>query len=281
MLAPKILILTSLSMLAFAGNSLLCRLALKHTAIDAASFTTLRLVCGAIVLALIVLLRERGVRKPENQASGSMAGKRGNWVSALVLYGYAAAFSFAYTTLPTGTGALLLFGTVQAAVIGYGLSPRERFNRLQFVGLGCAFAGLIWLLLPGVAAPPLAGALLMMLAGISWAVYSLRAKGAGDPTTVTAGNFIRATVFAVLFSVANIGSASIDAAGIGYALLSGGLASGIGYAIWYTALRNLTATIAAVLQSRVPVLAALGGVHCWMKNSPCVWFWRRSPFWAV
>lgn len=261
MLAPKILFLTALSMLAFAGNSLLCRLALKHTSIDAASFTTLRLVSGAIVLALIVFFRDRASRAhASGSPGGAAAGKGGNWLSALALYAYAAAFSFAYTTLSTGTGALLLFGTVQAGMIGYGLLQGERFNLPQWIGLACAFAGLIWLLLPGVAAPPLTGALLMMVAGLSWAAYSLRAKGAGDPTAVTAGNFVRAAVFAVVFSLVTSGSRSLDAAGIGYALLSGAIASGIGYAVWYTALRALPATIAAVVQSSVPVLAAFGGV---------------------
>ncbi|MBC7414144.1 MAG: DMT family transporter [Herminiimonas sp.] len=261
MLAPKILLLTCLSMLAFAGNSLLCRLALKHTAIDAASFTSVRLVSGAIVLALIVLLRDRAARKAgAAKVQSNVAGKGGNWISALALYTYAAAFSFAYTTLPTGTGALLLFGTVQAGMIGYGLMMGERFSLPQLVGLGCAFAGLIWLVLPGVAAPPLAGALLMLLAGISWAVYSLRAKGAGDPTAVTAGNFSRAAVFALVFSFATPASASLDVPGIAYGLLSGAIASGMGYAIWYTVLRSLPATSAAVLQSSVPVLAAIGGV---------------------
>ncbi len=261
MLAPNVLFLTCLSMLAFAGNSLLCRLALKTTGIDAASFTTLRLVSGAIVLALLVVLRERTARRRAGEpAVQAIAGKKGNWLSALALYAYAAAFSFAYASLSTGTGALLLFGTVQAGMIGYGLLQGERFNLMQLVGLACAFAGLIWLLLPGVEAPPLAGALLMIVAGLSWAVYSLRAKGAGDPTAVTAGNFIRAAVFAVAFSLATLNSASLDGCGIGYALLSGALASGIGYAVWYTALRSLPATIAAVVQSSVPVLAAVGGV---------------------
>ena len=261
MLAPNILFLTCLSMLAFAGNSLLCRLALRTTLIDAASFTTLRLVSGAIVLALLVMLRARATGRHSIQpAANAKTGKRGNWLSALALYAYAAAFSFAYTSLSTGTGALLLFGTVQAGMIGYGLLQGERFNLMQWIGLACACAGLIWLLLPGVAAPPLAGALLMIVAGLSWAVYSLRAKGAGDPTTVTAGNFMRAAVFAVAFSLVTLNSASFDARGIGYALLSGGLASGIGYAVWYTALRSIPATVAAVVQSSVPVLAALGGV---------------------
>ena len=261
MLAPNILFLTCLSMLAFAGNSLLCRLALRTTRIDAASFTTVRLASGAIMLALLVLLRERAARRRSiPPALNASTGKKANWLSALALYAYAAAFSFAYTSLSTGTGALLLFGTVQAGMIGYGLSQGERFNLVQWLGLACACAGLIWLLLPGVAAPPLAGALLMIVAGLSWAVYSLRAKGAGDPTEVTAGNFIRAAVFAAAFSLANLNYVSLDGRGIGYALLSGVMASGIGYAVWYTALRSIPATVAAVVQSSVPVLAAIGGV---------------------
>ena len=258
---PKILLLTCLSMVAFAANSLLCRSALQHTRIDAASFTALRLVSGAVVLMLIVLLRERATRRSVIQPSSpTVAGTGGNWLSGLALYAYAAAFSFAYTTLSTGTGALLLFGTVQAGMFGYGLSQGERFNPLQLIGLACAFAGLIWLLLPGVAAPPVTGALLMMLSGLSWAMYSLRAKGVGDPTAVSAGNFMRAATFALVFSLAKLGSVSLDGPGMGYAFLSGALASGIGYAVWYTALRGLPVMTAAVVQSSVPVLAAIGGV---------------------
>lgn len=237
-------------MTAFAGNSLLCRLALKHTGIDAATFTALRLVSGALVLWLVV-----------RRTGGAQAGK-GNWLSALALFAYAATFSFAYVSLPTGTGALLLFGAVQALMIGYGIWSGERLRLPQLVGLALACGGLAGLLLPGASAPPLAGTVLMLLAGLSWGVYSLRGKGAGDPTRVTAGNFLRAAPLAVvlgLFMLLSRG-ASLDAAGFWLAVASGALTSGIGYAIWYTALPALKATTAATVQLSVPVIAALGGI---------------------
>ena len=242
--------LTALAMLAFAGNSLLCRMALKTTAIDPASFTTLRLVSGALVLWLLVRVRER---------RGTYAAD-GNWPSALALFAYAAGFSFAYVGLSAATGALLLFGAVQATMIGHGLWAGERFQRLQWVGLVLALVGLLGLLLPGLSAPPLAGALLMLGAGVAWGIYSLRGKGAGDATRVTAGNFLRAAPLAALLSVAMLHSASVDSAGAWYALASGAFASGMGYAIWYTALPALKATQAATVQLSVPVIAAAGGV---------------------
>lgn len=250
MLPARTALLTSLAMTAFAGNSLLCRLALKHTGIDAATFTALRLVSGALVLWLVV-----------RRTGGAQAGK-GNWLSALALFAYAAAFSFAYVSLPTGTGALLLFGAVQALMIGYGIWSGERLRLPQLVGLALACGGLAGLLLPGASAPPLAGTVLMLLAGLSWGVYSLRGKGAGDPTRVTAGNFLRAAPLAVglgLFMLLSRG-ASLDAAGFWLAVASGALTSGIGYAIWYTALPALKATTAATVQLSVPVIAALGGI---------------------
>ncbi len=248
MLTLRSTALTVLAMLAFAGNSLLCRAALNDTAIDPASFTTIRLVSGGLVLWLIVRARR-----------GSQAG-RGSWPSALALFAYAAAFSFAYVSLPAATGALLLFGAVQATMIGHGLWAGERFGRVQILGLVLALAGLVALLLPGLSAPPLAGAMLMVGAGIAWGVYSLRGKGAGDPTRVTAGNFLRAIPIAAILTVLTLHDASLDAAGVVYAIASGALASGLGYAIWYSALPALKATQAATVQLSVPVIAALGGV---------------------
>lgn len=248
MLTLRSTALTVLAMLAFAGNSLLCRAALNDTAIDPASFTTIRLVSGGLVLWLIVRARR-----------GSQAG-RGSWPSALALFAYAAAFSFAYVSLPAAAGALLLFGAVQATMIGHGLWAGERFGRVQILGLVLALAGLVALLLPGLSAPPLAGAMLMVGAGIAWGVYSLRGKGAGDPTRVTAGNFLRAIPIAAVLTVLTLHDASLDAAGVVYAIASGALASGLGYAIWYSALPALKATQAATVQLSVPVIAALGGV---------------------
>jgi drug/metabolite transporter (DMT)-like permease len=244
----RIVFLTALTMIAFAGNSLLCRIALKQTGIDAASFTTIRLVSGALMLWLIVRMRR-----------GASAGG-GSWLSALALFAYAAGFSFAYVSLPTATGALILFGAVQATMIGYGLWAGERLLKLQFVGLVLALGGLIGLLLPGLSAPPLFGSVLMLGAGVAWGIYSLRGKGTGDPTRVTAENFLLAVPFAAILSLSMLRDASLGAAGFWYAVASGAMASGIGYAIWYTVLPALKATNAATVQLSVPVIAALGGI---------------------
>lgn len=245
---PRLILLTLLAMLAFAGNSLLCRLALERTAIDAASFTTVRLAAGAMVLWLAVRSRR------------DLPGGSGNWVSAAALFAYAAGFSFAYLSLPAATGALLLFGAVQATMIGYGVAAGERLSAVQALGLLLACAGLVGLLLPGARAPSVHGAVLMLGAGVAWGIYSLRGRGAGDPIRVTAGNFLRAVPMAVLFSVVWRADASFDGAGIAYAVASGALASGIGYVIWYMTLPALKASSAATVQLSVPVLAAAGGV---------------------
>jgi drug/metabolite transporter (DMT)-like permease len=242
----RIIAVTGLAMVAFAGNSLLCRQALKHTAIDPASFTTIRLVSGAMMLWLVT-------RMQQNAPAG-----KGNWRSALALFAYAAGFSFAYVSLPAASGALLLFGAVQATMIGHAVWAGERLR--VFIGVVLAFGGLVGLLLPGLSAPPLAGALLMMGAGVAWGVYSLRGKGAGDPTRVTAGNFMRAVPITLGLSLFTLSFASVDAAGFYYAIASGALASGLGYAIWYTALPALKNTSAASVQLSVPVIAALGGI---------------------
>lgn len=244
----RIVALTALAMTAFAGNSLLCRLALKQTGIDAASFTTIRLISGAAILWLI----PRMIRRTN---AGS-----GNWLSALALFAYAAGFSFAYLSLPLATGALLLFGAVQVTMVGHGIWAGERLRSLQLVGLVLAFGGLVGLLLPGISAPPLYGSALMLSAGAAWGVYSLRGKGRGDATRVTGGNFLRAAAMAVALSVARRDGAALDTAGIWYAIASGALTSGIGYAIWYTALPALKATHAATVQLSVPVIAALAGI---------------------
>nr|WP_323132895.1 DMT family transporter [Marinobacter lipolyticus] len=243
------LLLTTIAMIAFAGNSLLCRAALRDTGIDAASFTSVRLVAGALMLWLILALR--GNRRP--LAVGS-------WPSALALFGYAAAFSFAYGGLSAAMGALLLFGAVQATMIGIGIWRGNRPGAIQWAGFVVAFAGLIGLLLPGLSAPPVASALLMIVAGIAWGVYSLRAKGAGEPTAVTTGNFIRSVPLALALSLVMLSQVQVDAPGLIYAVASGAVTSGMGYAIWYMALPLLQATSAATVQLSVPVIAAVGGV---------------------
>lgn len=247
-----------MALLAFAGNSLLCRLALRHTAIDAASFTLIRLVAGALCLWLIARWRD-GPR-----ASGQ--GQAGNWPSAMALFVYAAAFSFAYASLSAGTGALLLFGAVQASMIAWGLYRGERLRGVQTAGWAVALAGLVGLVLPGWAAPPWQGSLLMAAAGMAWAVYTVRGRGQGDPLQVTAGNFARAVLPAVLCSALLWRGTALDAAGVACALASGALASGVGYAIWYTVLPALRVTTAATLQLAVPVIAAVGGI-AWLGEA--------------
>jgi drug/metabolite transporter (DMT)-like permease len=244
----RMMVLTTLAMLAFAGNSLLCRIALRETTIDPASFTLIRLISGALMLALIVRISRR-----RREA-------RGDNRSALALFVYAAAFSFAYVSLSAATGALLLFGAVQATMIGAGLMRGERMGLLQALGLLLALAGLVGLLLPGLTAPPLAGSLLMLLAGIAWGVYSLRGRGGGDPLQVTTGNFMRAVPIAVLLGVLMLGRLSFDRAGVGLAIISGALTSGIGYALWYAVLPAMKAAHAATVQLSVPVIAAVGGI---------------------
>jgi len=244
----RTLVFTALALMAFAGNSLLCRAALAHTQVDAASFATIRLLSGALMLSALVRIR-----------GGSRLG-RGNWLSALALFAYAAGFSFSYLQLTAAAGALLLFGAVQTTMIGYGLWSGERMRALQVLGLVLACGGLVGLMLPGLSAPPLEGALLMLGAGVAWGVYSLRGRGAGDPLQVTAGNFVRAAPMAALLSLALLDRASFDPAGARYAVLSGALASGVGYAVWYTVLPLLASTTAATLQLSVPVIAALGSV---------------------
>ncbi len=251
MSALRLSTLTVLALLAFAGNSLLCRAALRDGGIDAASFTAIRIVSGAIMLYLLVWLR--GLR-------GDVPTGRGSWLSALALFAYAAGFSFAYVSLTTATGALLLFGAVQATMIGHGLWRGEHLRTTQKTGALIAFAGLVGLLLPGLSAPPLGSACLMLAAGAAWGVYSVRGQSAGDPLQVTAGNFLRAIPMSLGLGACLLGSASADGIGVIAALASGALASGLGYAIWYTVLPFLRSSSAAVVQLGAPVLAALGGI---------------------
>lgn len=244
----RVFILTLLAMIAFASNSLLCRAALKQTNIDAASFTFVRIFSGAVMLLLIKKMRR------------STSGTTGNWISAFALFIYAAAFSFAYNTLSAGTGALLLFGAVQATMILWGVHRGERLRALQIIGLIVAVSGLVVLVFPGLSAPPLIGSVLMLSGGVAWGVYSLRGKTARDAIPATAGNFLRAVPFAALISVIMMPGMRLDSLGTTYAIISGAITSGLGYVIWYAALSSLKAASAATVQLSVPVLAATGGV---------------------
>jgi drug/metabolite transporter (DMT)-like permease len=252
MRAPRLALLVGLALLGFAGNSLLCRLALRGGDIDAASFTALRLASGALALALLAKWQHRGADAP--------APARGDWGSALALFVYAAAFSYAYLGLTAATGALLLFGAVQLTMLGRGFALGERLAARQWLGVLVAAAGLLVLLLPGLAAPPLANAALMLAAGVAWGVYSLRGRGSRDPLRTTAGNFARTLPLAAALALLGWGAAHAGTRGLLAALASGALASGVGYALWYAALPSLRASSAGVLQLSVPVLAAAGGI---------------------
>jgi drug/metabolite transporter (DMT)-like permease len=238
--------ITVVALVAFAANSVLCRLALSTTPIDAATFTFVRIGAGALMLLLIVRGRLRvGVRA---------------WFSAAMLFAYAACFSFAYLQLTTGTGALLLFGAVQVSMFAGGLIAGERPAVLEWLGWLVAFGGLIYLVLPGLAAPPLGGAALMAAAGVAWGIYSLRGRGNTDPIATTTENFVLAVPMALVLFFAGAKFADASTEGIVLALASGAVTSALGYVVWYTALRQLTSVSAAIAQLTVPVIAAAGGV---------------------
>ncbi len=261
----RILILTTLAMLAFAANSLLCRLALKFTPIDAATFTAIRLLSASMVLMMLVSWRGGavapiGAAQHANLPPPASWRSEGNWPSAAALFVYAAGFSLAYLELTAATGALLLFGSVQVSMIGYGIFKGERLSPVQMLGFLMALAGLVLMLLPGLAAPPLKNAALMVLAGVAWGMYSIRGRGTQHPIAATTGNFVRTLPFTLVLSAVWLSQFSFSMAGAAYALASGALASGLGYVIWYQVLPALKATQAAAVQLSVPVIAALGGV---------------------
>lgn len=246
--SARLIAMICFAMLAFAANSLLCRLALKHTDIDAASFSVVRLASGALVLWLLCALRRT-----------STIGK-GSWQGAAALFVYVFAFSFAYRHLETGTGALLLFGAVQLSMVLYGMFKGERMHTLAVVGFVLAIVGLVSLLVPGAAAPDPVSALTMLLSGVAWGIYSLLGKTVADPLATTTGNFLRSIPLVLMASVPFLSALRWDPQGILYAVLSGALASGVGYAVWYVAVRHLAAFQAATVQLSVPILASLAGI---------------------
>ena len=243
--------LTTFTLIAFAANSLLCRMALGGHFIDPMSFTTIRLVSGA--LALITITRLAGESKTPQKKTGS-------WGSGFALFAYAAAFSLAYVSLSTGMGALILFGSVQVTMIGVALRSGEHLGPVQWIGLATAIGGFIYLMLPGISAPDPLGALLMLVSGIAWGIYSLRGKGVSAPVAMTAGNFTRSAPLAIIASAVAFSAVHMEPLGILLALISGVVTSGLGYVLWYKALRGLTTTQASIVQLMVPVLAAFGGV---------------------
>lgn len=242
--------LTAFTLVAFAANSVLCRLALGERAIDAGSFTTIRIASGAAMLLLVSRLAGAAPR----------AAPGGDWGSAALLFLYAAPFAFAYSTLTTGTGALILFGCVQATMMLAALRAGERPSVLEWLGLVAAIVGLVYLVSPGLSAPDPMGAALMALAGVSWGLYSLRGRRASNPVLTTTGNFVRATPIALLAGAGIWPESAVSKEGVMVALVSGAVTSGLGYVMWYRALRSLTATHAAIVQLPVPLLTAIGGV---------------------
>jgi len=249
MTAPRTVLLTVIAMLAFAANSLLCRLALGQALIDAASFATVRVVAGAATLCLIALLRGRA------RAAGTA-----DWRPALMLFIYMAFFAFAYRSLGAGTGALVLFGAVQLTMFIVALREGEHFSWLSWAGLAAAILGLVYLVSPGLTAPDPLGAVLMAVAGIAWGFYSLLGRGAADPLEATARNFVYSVPLVLIVSALFWSGFSATANGLALAVASGAVASGCGYVIWYAALAGLSGTRAATVQLTVPVIAAFGGV---------------------
>lgn len=245
----RTIILTTVAMIAFAANSVLCRQALGEGHIDAASFTSLRMISGAVTLLVILLLR----RSPRAATTAS-------WKSALMLFLYMAFFSFAYISLGAGTGALLLFGAVQLTMFSVALFRGEHFSLVSWVGLIAAIGGLVYLVSPGVSAPDLSGAAMMLVSGVAWGVYSLMGKGGKDPLEATARNFIYCIPLVLIVSAVFWGDMQVAPKGFFLAIASGALASGCGYVLWYAVLPHLTATRAATVQLTVPAIAALGGI---------------------
>jgi drug/metabolite transporter (DMT)-like permease len=247
----KVFFYTAFALVAFAFNSILCRLALGTGSIDAASFTTIRLVSGAVTLLVIFAVFSKDKindLKPRN------------FLSAFFLFAYAVSFSFAYTGLTTATGALILFGMVQVTMIVAAVLSGERPKTLEWLGLFLALSGLVYLVFPGLEAPPLISSVLMAAAGVAWGFYTLRGKGSEKPLRDTAGNFLLSVPLVIAASLPFIYRLNLSTKGIVFAVLSGAVASGVGYTVWYAALKYHTATRAAILQLSVPVIAALGGL---------------------
>ena len=255
----KTALLTSLALVAFAANSILCRLALGTEAIDAAGFTVIRLVTGALVLLLILGIHAKRAQGA-NTALASVTENKGSWFSAVMLFVYATTFSFAYVSMDTGAGALILFGAVQLTMIAMSLIRGHRLFWVEWVGVLLAFGGFVYLVLPGLGTPSLVGFILMSLSGVAWGFYTLKGQGSKDPLRDTTFNFVRTLPLAAVLLLAMMSQLGLSVQGVILAMLSGGIASGVGYTIWYSALRGLSSTQAAVLQLLVPVIAAVGGV---------------------
>ena len=252
----KITLLTMLALLAFAGNSILCRLALGDNAIDAASFTAIRLLSGIIILTIILKV----LPTQDTAFQKDTASSKGSWQAAFMLFLYALGFSYAYVSLDTGIGALILFASVQITMILIGLRSGNRLYAIEWLGVIVSFCGFVYLVFPELTSPSLMGFLLMAAAGIAWAFYTLAGKGSANPLSDTTYNFIRTLPFVIILIAATTQYVNLSSAGVILAVLSGAITSGIGYAIWYMALDGLSGTQAAVVQLLVPVIAAVGGI---------------------
>jgi len=250
-----------LTLCAFAGNSVLCRLALGgdrgEQLIDPISFTTIRLLSGALILSILISVSSQS---SSQKLSENQSKERGSWKSAIALFIYALFFSLAYLSLPSGTGALILFGLVQLTMLITGFIRSERMGRGQWICFLVALIGLVYLFSPGLTAPDLSGSLLMAASGVAWGFYTLAGKGSTAPIEMTAGNFIKATPLALLASLITLSKIEVEAHGIILAVISGALTSGLAYSLWYKVLPTLTTTQAAILQLLVPLLATLGGI---------------------
>jgi drug/metabolite transporter (DMT)-like permease len=254
----KTLLLTSLALIAFAANSVLCRLALGEGAIDAAGFTIVRMVSAVLVLLILVTVMKNVNRKASS--SVSMLVSKGSWTASIMLFVYAVAFSFAYQSLDTGTGALILFGAVQITMLLVSVVTGTRLRLLEWVGIAGAFSGFVYLVLPQVSTPSLTGFILMTLSGVAWGFYSVLGRNSKNPLMDTHYNFLRSLVFVLVLLAFSFQTLHTTFNGVLYAVLSGGIMSGLGYTVWYMALKRLAATHAAVVQLLVPVIAAIGGV---------------------
>lgn len=261
----KVILYTTTALIAFAANSLLCRMALAEGYIDAWNFTAIRLLSGAACLGLIMAMQAHYLKKTALKQNGSIAdtilNDKGSWLSSISLVIYALCLSVAYLELDTGTGALILFSAVQLTMIGWGIYNKEHLNTLQWTALLIAFAGFIYLMLPSATTPSLFGALMMAISGAAWGVYSIRGKACISPLRATGFNFIKSlTVIPILLLLGMNELNSIRIEGLLLASASGALTSGLGYSIWYMALPLLKSTQAAVVQLCVPVLAAVLGM---------------------
>ena len=261
----KAALYTMTALIAFAANSLLCRMALVDGAIDAWNFTAIRLLSGAACLGLIMTLQAHYIKRTDLKYTENLdctvLKDKGDWLSTISLVIYALCFSVAYQALDTGTGALILFAVVQLTMIGWGVYNKEKLNRVQWLALLIAFIGFMYLMLPSAATPSLSGALMMAISGVAWGVYSIRGKTCVSPLRTTGFNFLRSLAAVPILALVGMSYLTdISMKGVILGAASGAIASGIGYSIWYVAMPLLKTTQSAVVQLCVPILAAIMGV---------------------